>query len=52
MQQIHKSLWQEYIFIYLFFIYLFLYAAKGYDNYEQIIMSLAGHIAMWPPNHL
>ena len=24
----------------------FLYAAKGYDNYEQIIMGLAGHIAM------
>ena len=43
------TLEQGLIFI---FISLFLYAAKGYDNYEQIIMGLAGHIAIWPPNHL
>ena len=35
-----------------FLISSFLYAAKSYDNYEQIIMGLAGHIAMWPPSHL
>ena len=33
----------------IFFISSFLYAAKGYDNYEQIIMGLAGHIATKPP---
>ena len=33
--------------IFFFFSFSsFLYAAKGYDNYEQIIMDLAGHIAM------
>ena len=36
----------SYFFYFLFFISSFLYAAKGYDNYEQIIMGLAGHIAM------
>ena len=29
-----------------FFISSFLYATKGYDNYEQIIMGLVDHIAM------
>ena len=40
------------LFLFLFLISSFLYAAKGYDNYKQIIMGLAGHIAMQPPNHL
>ena len=30
----------------VFLISSFLYAAKGYDNYEQIIMDLVDHIAM------
>ena len=32
--------------VFFFQISSFLYAAKGYDNYEQIIMGLAGHIAI------
>ena len=31
---------------FFFFYFSFLYAAKGYDNYKQIITGLAGHIAM------
>ena len=35
-------------FFFFFFLFFssFLYAVKGYDNYKQIIMGLAGHIAM------
>ena len=48
---IDKADWPEFYGVLLkdFFFFLissFLYAAKGYDNYEQIIMGQVGHIAM------
>ena len=33
-------------FSFFFFLSLFLYATKGYDKYEQIMMGLAGCMAM------